>query len=481
MIPRSDATLAFGFTRVAPDVSYERLAGVHRRVTDLVLDDPDVVSVVGSIGGDSPWGTNNTGRFFVTMKPQTQRDATATQIIDLLRERMQAVPEAEVTMFAAEGPRGGGRSSRSAYQITLWSADLAALGQWEPRVVAAMKDVPGIADVTSDREPGGPQVQVEVDRVKAAQLGVTMRAVNAALNNAFSERQISTLYGYRNQYRVILEADPSLQRSPADLARLHVTNARGEQIPLSTLASIGMTASPLSVSHEGQFPSVTVSFNLKTGTTLDEGVSAALAAIGRLHLPDTITVQPAGDAATQQEQNFQQPILILAALLTVYIVLGILYEDLVHPLTILSTLPSASLGALLVLHASGMEFSLIALIGIILLIGIVKKNGIMLVDFALEAERKLGLPPEEAIRRACHDRFRPILMTTLAAMLGALPLILAEGPGSELRVPLGATIIGGLMVSQMLTIYTTPVIYLMLDKWRRRRWLSRLLLRGKLA
>jgi multidrug efflux pump len=390
---------------------------------------------------------------------------------------MSAIPGAEVTMFPADGPRHGARSSRASYQVTLWRTDLDALTEWTPRVVEAVKTVPGIADVTSDREPGGPQARIEVDRLKAARLGVSMRAVNAALDNAFSERQISTIYGDRNQYKVILEADPALQRDLGGLSRIYVTSARGGEIPLSSFAMIGTVAAPLEVNHQGQFPSATVSFNLNEGQTLDDALNAIFERIGQVHLPDTITVQAAGDALTQRQQNSQQPILILAALITVYIVLGILYEDLVHPLTILSTLPSASLGALLILHAAGMEFSLIALIGMVLLIGIVKKNGIMMVDFALDAERRLGLPAEEAIRRACHDRFRPILMTTLAAMLGALPLVLSSGPGSELRQPLGATIIGGLAVSQMLTIYTTPVSYLFLDKLRRQRWLSRLFLR----
>ncbi len=388
------------------------------------------------------------------------------EIVDRLRRKMHAVPGAEVTMFPADGPRHGGRGSRANYQVTLWSPDLQALADWAPRVTEAVKTVPGIADVSSDREAGGPQAQIEVDRVRAARLGVSMLAVNAALNNAFSERQISTIYGDRNQYRVILEADPALQRDLGGLSRIYVASKSGQQIPLAAIASIGTVAAPLEVNHQGQFPSITVSFNLKEGQTLDKALTAVFDKIGGLHLPDSITVQASGDAETQQQQGGQQLLLLLAALITVYIVLGILYEDLVHPLTILSTLPSAGLGALLVLNAAGMEISLIALIGIILLIGIVKKNGIMLVDFALDAERRLGLSSEQAIRHACHDRFRPILMTTLAAMLGALPLVLSSGPRSELRQPLGATIIGGLAVSQVLTIYTTPVIYLFLDKLR---------------
>jgi multidrug efflux pump len=481
LLPRGDSTLVFGFTRASPDVSYDKLLALHRQVTDIIAEDPDVVGVAASLGGDSQWSSNNQGRFYMNLKPETERHATALEIVDRLRRKMSAVRGAEVTMFPASGMRMGARSSRSDYQVTLWSPDLQALGEWGPRVVDALKTVPGIADVTSDREPGGPQAQVEVDRLRAARLGVSMRAVDAALNSAFSERQISTIYGDRNQYKVILEANPALQRDINGLSRIFVTSALGQEIPLSSFAKITTVAAPLEVNHQDQFPSVTVSFNLKEGQTLDEALTAVLERIESLHLPDTITVQPAGDALTQQQQNTQQPLLIIAALITVYIVLGILYEDLVHPLTILSTLPSASAGALLILHAANMEFSLIALIGIILLIGIVKKNGIMMIDFALEAERKLGLSSEEAIRHACHDRFRPILMTTLAAMLGALPLLFAAGPGSELRQPLGLTIIGGLAVSQMLTIYTTPVIYLMLDKLRKKRWLSRLFLRAKAA
>jgi multidrug efflux pump len=332
-----------------------------------------------------------------------------------------------------------------------------------------MKTIPGITDVSTDREQGGQQLFLTVDRVAAARLGVSVRAINAALNNAFSQRQISTIYGDRNQYRVILEVDPALQRDAVGLSQIFVSAAGGAQIPLSAVASTGVTPTPLVVNHQGQFPSVTVSFNLVQGLTLDEALARALPAIEAMHMPEAIRVELSGDTQQLRQQQTAQPLLIVAALLAVYLVLGILYEDLVHPLTILSTLPSAGLGALLALHATGTPLSLIALIAIILLIGIVKKNGIMMVDFALEAERERGLSAEEAIRTACLERFRPILMTTMAAMLGAVPLLIATGPGSELRQPLGLTIIGGLLVSQIMTIYTTPAIYLWLDRLRGRR------------
>jgi multidrug efflux pump subunit AcrB len=466
LVPGGDTGLLFGSTRGSPDISYDALLEHQKKVTAIVLDDPDVVSVGSSVGG-SGWGANNTGRFYVTLRPEEEREATATQIIDRLRLKMRAMPALEVSLYPAQEIRVGARGTRSNYQITLWGTELGDLVEWTPRVVERLRKIEGLADVTTDREQGGSEIRLTVDRVAAARFGVSMRDVNAALNNAFSQRQISTIHDDKNQYRVILETDPALLRDVEALSHIHVAGNGGAQIPLSAVAQAGIATKPLVVNHQGQFPSITVSFNLAEGLTLDEALARAVPAIDGLHMPETIRVELSGDTAQVRDQQTTQPLLVVAALLAVYLVLGILYEDLVHPLTILSTLPSAGLGALLALHATATPLSLLALIAIILLIGIVKKNGIMMVDFALDAERSQGLPAETAIRAAAVERFRPILMTTLAAMLGAVPLLIATGPGSELRQPLGLTIIGGLVVSQILTIYTTPAIYVSLDRLRR--------------
>ncbi len=323
---------------------------------------------------------------------------------------------------------------------------------------------PGPTDVATDRQPNGLQATVNINRSEASRLGVNIQSIDSALNNAFAQRQVSTIYTQRNQYRVVLEADPNYARDPGEISRLYVPATDGTQIPLSSVASIDRTLAPLVVNHQGQFPSVTISYNLALGTPLQVANDRIRRAVLDMHLPDSLHADFAGDAATISQSSGSQPLLLLAALLAVYIVLGILYESLAHPLTIISTLPSAGLGALLALVISGTELTIIAFIGIILLIGIVKKNGIMMVDFALQGERRLGLSSEEAIYEACLKRFRPILMTTLAALMGAIPLIIATGPGSELRRPLGITIVGGLIVSQILTLYTTPIIYLMLAK-----------------
>jgi multidrug efflux pump len=467
--PQDDTGLVFGSTRASPDVSYQTMAALQKQVLDIVAADPAISGVGSSVGGSGWNGSVNQGRMFISLKPLDERGGASTaQVVDRLRKKLEGVAGIRLFMVPAQDVRVGGRQSRSQYQFTVWSPDIAELQRWFPRVQDAIKALPGITDVSADREQGGLQVNVVIDRMAAARLGVRVEDIDNALNNAFSQRQISTIYTQRNQYRVILEVPPNLSQDPENLKQVYVEGANGTQVPLSAVAHFERGLAPLLVNHQGQFPAATVSFNLRPGMPLETASAAVLDAVAKLHLPDSLHADFAGDVRAFQQGAGAQPLLILAALIAVYIVLGVLYESLAHPITIISTLPSAGLGALLALRIFGSELTIIAFIGIILLIGIVKKNGIMLVDFALEAERQRGLPPERAIYEACLERFRPILMTTLAALLGALPLVIASGPGAELRRPLGITIMGGLVVSQILTLYTTPIIYLLLDRLHRR-------------
>jgi multidrug efflux pump len=466
--PQDDTGLIFTITEASPDTSFQRMKVLQQRVAETILGDPAVArlgSFVGSSGGNA---SSNQGRIFVSLKPLDQRRASVFRVIDRLRPKLAAIPGISVFMVPAQDLRVGARSSKSQYQFTLWGSDLAQIQHYLPLVLANLRAIPGLVDVSTDREQGGIQLNVAVDRTAASRYGVTMQAVDDALNNAFAQRQVSTIYTSRNQYKIILEVDSELQRDPAALQRIYVTGTGGTQVPLASVTRIERGATPLVVNHQGQFPSVTITYNLKQGVSLDAARAAILEAVDGLHMPDSIHAEFSGNAQAFAQTLRDEPLLIAAALVTIYIVLGVLYESLLHPLTIISTLPSAGIGALLALRAAGTDLTIIAIIGIILLMGIVKKNGIMLVDFALEAERKEGMSPEQAIYRACIARFRPITMTSLAALFGAIPLVIGSGAGAELRRPLGLTIIGGMIVSQLLTIYTTPVIYLLVDRLRRR-------------
>jgi multidrug efflux pump len=463
--PQDDTGLIFGGTRAAPDISFESMKELQQRATQIVLSDP-AVAYVGSSVGASSWNASvNNGQLFISLKPPRERgNISSQQVINRLRPKLLDVGGMRVFMFPAQDVRAGGRQSSSSLQFTLWSSDYDELLRQVPRVVAKVQGLPELVDVTTDREQNGLQVNVVIDRLSASRLGVRIQDIDNALNNAFAQRQISTIYSDRNQYRVVIEVDPQFARDPSDLAQVYVEGANNAQVPLTAVARVEKTLAPLVINHQGQFPAVTITYNLAPNVGMETASAAIDKAVAELHLPDTIRTEFAGDAKAYQRAAGAQPLVILAALLTIYIILGVLYESLAHPLTIISTLPSAGLGALLALQIFRADLTVIAFIGIILLIGLVKKNGIMMVDFALAAERQEGLSPAQAIREACLARFRPIMMTTLAAMLGAVPLIVATGPGSELRRPLGMTIVGGLIVSQVLTLYTTPVIYLLLDR-----------------
>jgi len=465
--PQDDTGLIFGFTEASADVSFGAMIGLQQRVADIVLADPAVASASSFIGASGGIASVNQGRILISLKPFAERGISSNAVVVRLRKSLAAVTGIWLFMVPVQDLRAGGRVGKSPFQFTLWGQDLDALQTWAPRAVEALKAAPELVDVSTDKINGGLQLNLVIDRARAAQLGVKIQAIDAVLGDAFGQKQVATLYSQRNQYRVVMEADR--QRDPSDLNALYVTGAGGVQVPLSTLVRFERGVSPLLVNHQGQFPAITITYDVAPNVSQDAAFKAVRRVIEGLHLPDTLNSDFAGDAKAFSTASGTQGLLILAAFVAVYLILGILYESLVHPLTIISTLPSAGLGALVSLWLFGMELTLIAMIGIILLIGIVKKNGIMLVDFAIAAQREQQLSPYDAISKACGARFRPILMTTLAALLGALPLVLAMGPGAELRRPLGVTIIGGLVLSQLLTLYTTPVIYLLMDRFSRKK------------
>src|SRR5580658_1921168 len=406
----------------------------------------------------------NRGWFQVSLKPLAERKVSSEQVIERLREPLKAVGGIQTFLFSAQDLRGGGRQGGAQYQYAMIAPDVTELRDWALKLEDRMKEIPGLEDVTSDQDRAGPQVDVTIDRDAAARLGVSTAAIDNALNNAYAQRQMSTIYTQRNQYKVVIEIDPALQTDPSMLNRIYVGSASGQQVPLSQIARFERGTATLAVRHQGQYPAATLSFNLKPGFALGDAQRAIQQATMDLRMPDEVRTEFAGNAQWLQKSLASQPLLIGAGLISIYIVLGVLYESWLHPITIMSTLPSAGVGALLALLITRTDLSVMGIIGIILLMGIVKKNAIMMIDFALEAERQRALTPLEAIQEACLVRFRPIMMTTLAALFGACPLAFAFGTGAELRQPLGISIIGGLLVSQVLTLYTTPVVWLALER-----------------
>jgi multidrug efflux pump subunit AcrB len=437
---------------------------------DVVARDPDVASYGTGLGGTRPL---NNGFVVIGLKPRDQRSATADEIITRLRPQLAKVPGATLFMQAAQDLNVGGRTSRTQYQYTLTDSDIDELNEWAPKLLGALQDLPMLRDVASDQQTSSGMLSLTIDRDQASRYGIQPAAVDQALYDAFGQRQAAQFFTQANSYHVVLEVTPALQADPASLEKLYLKSAlTGDMVPLSAMTRYDTRhVTYLSINHQGQFPAVTLSFNLAPGAALGDAVDAINRVSAQMQLPATISGSFQGTAQAFQSSLKSQPYLILAALVAVYIILGMLYESYIHPLTILSTLPSAGLGALLVLYIFHIELSVMALIGIILLIGIVKKNGIMMVDFAIQGERERHLSPRAAIREACLLRFRPIMMTTMAALLGALPLALGRGTGAELRQPLGYTMVGGLLVSQALTLFTTPVIYLYLDRFS--LWLKR--------
>jgi multidrug efflux pump len=467
--PQQDTGRLSGNVQAAQDTSFPALIEKANIFMRIVEKDPAVENVVSFTGGGR--GGGNSASMFVTLKPLNERKADAQKIIARLRPKTAHIPGAQLFLSAVQDVRVGGRASNSDYQYTLQGDDVRELMSWAPKLEKAMHKLKEVRDVSSDQQNHGLQATVVIDRPTAARLGISLATIDSTLYDIFGQRQVSVMYSGMNQYHVVMEADPKFSQSPASLSSVYVHSSNGRDVPLSAFAHFGIDQTPLSIPHQGQFPAVTISFNLAPGVSLGEATNAIEALERQMQMPSSIHPGFQGTAQAFQASLKSEPLLILAALLAVYIVLGILYESLVHPITILSTLPSAGVGALIALLLTNTEFTIIAMIGIVLLIGIVKKNAIMMIDFALEAERKEGKSPRDAIREACLLRFRPIMMTTMAALFGGLPLALVGGVGSELRRPLGIAIVGGLIVSQMLTLFTTPVTYLYLDRlrWRARK------------
>jgi hydrophobe/amphiphile efflux-1 (HAE1) family protein len=471
--PQQDNGFIVAVSEAAQDISFPAMAVLQQRLVDIVLKDPGVDGLISAVGTGGVNSTMNNGRLFINLKPRDERDASAGEIIDRLRPKFAGVEGIALFMQASQDINVGARFSRTQYQYTLQDADLDELYRWAPILLRELQQIPQLRDVATDQQIAGPTVRLEINRDAASRLGVATQAIDDTLYDAFGQRKIAQFFTQQNNYWVVLEVDPRFQLDPNALDLIYVTSATGRQVPLSAVVERKRTLRSLSVNHQGQFPAITLSFNLAPGSALGEAVDAINQVKRNLNVPNTLFTTFQGNAQAFQDSLKTQPMLILAAIVAVYIILGMLYESLIHPITILSTIPSAGVGALLILMAFHLDLSVVALIGIILLIGIVKKNGIMMVDFALQAERVQGLTAEQSIYQAAVLRFRPIMMTTFAALLGAIPLAVGHGTGAEIRQPLGYAIVGGLLVSQFLTLYTTPVVYLALDSLRRKPILER--------
>jgi hydrophobic/amphiphilic exporter-1 (mainly G- bacteria), HAE1 family len=465
--PQQDIGVISGLSDGPQDISFDKMVALQHKLLDVVAKDPDVAAYGTGLGGSRPV---NNGFVVIGLKPRDDRESNADQIITRLRSKLSQVPGGTLFLQAAQDITVGGRTTRTQYQYTLQDPDLDELNQWAPKMLEQMQKIPSLRDVASDQQNNGTTLSLVIDRDQAARFGIQPSLIDATLYDAFGQREVTQFFTQLNSYHVVLEVTPGLQADPNTLNKIYIKSpATGQQVPLSTFVHYDTHhVGYLSVSHQGQFPAVTMSFNLAPGAALGDAVDAIERVEADMRLPGSIQGTFQGTAQAFQDSLKSEPLLILAALLVVYIILGMLYESYIHPLTILSTLPSAGVGALLMLWAFHFDLSVIALVGIILLIGIVKKNGIMMVDFAIQAEREQHLTPEESIRQACLLRFRPIMMTTMAALLAAVPLMLGRGTGSELRQPLGYTMVGGLILSQMLTLFTTPVVYLYLDRFSNR-------------